>query len=131
VRTPDSFDANFRAPGFYLARRREDAVLGATLQPGQFDRRVDPVQTAQLWAALEKLLPGEVKPAGRAWTGIRPMSPDGWPMAGDGGKGVWIAAGHSRNGWLMAPLTAEIVTAYVFGHAIPAEWLALSPQRFS
>jgi glycine oxidase len=41
-----------------------------------------------------------------------------------------VAAGHSRNGWLLAPITAEIITAYVFGAEIPTEWAALSPARF-
>jgi glycine oxidase len=57
------------------------------------------------------------------------MSPDGWPLIGPSGD-VLVAAGHSRNGWLLAPITAEIITAYVFGAEIPPEWAALSPQRF-
>jgi glycine oxidase len=120
---------NVRASGFYLAQRREDAVLGATLEPDRFDRRVDPARVGELIAAAEALLPGEVKPAGRPWAGIRPMSPDGWPLIGPSGD-VLVAAGHSRNGWLLAPITAEIITAYVFGAEIPPEWAALSPQRF-
>lgn len=131
VALPPALQANLRAPGFYLARRREDSVLGATLQPGVYRRDVEPARVAELFAAAEALLPGAVSPAGRAWTGIRPMSPDGWPMAGDGGKGVLVAAGHSRNGWLLAPLTAEIISAYVFGQTIAPEWGAFSPQRFA
>jgi glycine oxidase len=57
------------------------------------------------------------------------MSPDGRPMIGHSGD-VLIAAGHSRNGWLLAPITAEIITASVMGEAIPPEWAALSPDRF-
>jgi glycine oxidase len=120
---------NLRTPDFYLAQRREDVVLGATLQPGKFDRRVEQARVDELFAAANVLLPGEVKPAGRAWAGIRPMSPDGWPLIGPSGE-VLIAAGHSRNGWLLAPITAEIITAYVFGAEISAAWAALSPQRF-
>jgi len=120
---------NFRAPGFYIAQRREDVVLGATLEPGRSDRRVEQGRVDELLAAANQLLPGELTPAGRGWAGIRPMSPDGWPMIGPSGE-VLVAAGHSRNGWLMAPITAEIVSAYVFGAEIPPEWAALSPQRF-
>lgn len=120
---------NLRAPDFYLAQRREDIVLGATLQPGDFTRRVEPVRIEGLLASAAALLPGEVKPAGRGWAGVRPMSPDGWPMIGPSGD-MLIAAGHSRNGWLLAPITAEIVTAYVFGAEISPDWAALSPQRF-
>ncbi|MEQ1618936.1 MAG: FAD-dependent oxidoreductase [Terricaulis sp.] len=130
VALPTSFRANVRASGFYFARRLQDCVLGATLEFDAFTRAVDPTRVAEMEAAAGNLLPGQVQTVGQAWTGIRPMSPDGWPMIGDGGAGVWIAAGHSRNGWLLAPLTGEIVTAYVFGQTIPPEWAALSPQRF-
>jgi glycine oxidase len=43
---------------------------------------------------------------------------------------VLVAAGHSRNGWLLAPITAEIITAYVIGAEIPSDWAALAPERF-
>jgi len=121
---------NLRAGDFYLAQRREDAVLGATLEFDRFDRKVDRAKIAELHAAAERLLPDEVKLTERAWAGIRPMSPDGWPMIGPTGQGILLAAGHSRDGWLMAPITAEIITAYVFGNEIPANWAALSPERF-
>ncbi len=120
---------NFRAPDFYLAQRREDVVLGATLESGRADRRVEQARIDGLFAAAEALLPGEVKPAERGWAGVRPMSPDGWPLIGPSGD-VLVAAGHSRNGWLLAPITAEIITAYVFGAEIPEDWAALSPARF-
>jgi glycine oxidase len=121
---------NLRAGDFYLAQRREDVVLGATLEFDRFDRKVDRAKVADLHAAAERLLPGEVKLTEKAWAGIRPMSPDGWPMIGPTGEGMLLAAGHSRDGWLMAPITAEIITAYVFGNEIPAGWAALSPERF-
>jgi len=120
---------NLRAEGFYIAQRHTDAVLGSTLDFDRTDRRVDPIQVEALLAAAEALLPGELQPAGKPWIGIRPMSPDGWPMIGLSGDAL-IAAGHSRNGWLLAPITAEIITAYVLGAAIPPEWAALSPDRF-
>lgn len=121
---------NLRAGHVYLSQRREDVVLGATMEFDRYDRGVDPARTGELMAAVEALLPGEVKPGEKAWAGIRPMSPDGWPMIGPSGEGLFVAAGHSRNGWLLAPITAEIITAYVFGAEIAPDWAALSPQRF-
>lgn len=122
--------ATVRGVGFYLAQRREDVVLGATMELDRFDRAIDPAKSEQLLAAANAVLPGEVRPAGRAWAGLRPMSPDGWPMIGPAGEGVLVAAGHSRNGWLLAPITAEIISAYVFGADVAPEWAALSPARF-
>ncbi len=120
---------NIRSRDFYIAQRYGEAVLGSTLDFDRTDRRVEPAQVETLLAAAEAALPGEVRPAGKPWTGIRPMSPDGWPLIGRSGE-VLIAAGHSRNGWLLAPITAEIITAYVMGSVIPPEWAALSPDRF-
>ncbi len=121
---------NLRAGHLYISQRRQDVVLGATLELDRYDRGVDAARTAELMAAIEALLPGEVKAGEKAWAGIRPMSPDGWPMIGLSGEGLYVAAGHSRNGWLLAPITAEIITAYVLGAEIAPEWAALSPQRF-
>lgn len=129
VKIEPNLAVNFRAEGFYLAQRYEDVVIGATVEFDKLKRNVDPEQVAGLFAAAEALLPGEVTPAGVAWSGIRPMSPDGWPMIGPSGDGLFVAAGHSRNGWLLAPITAEIISAYVFGETIKPEWAALSPAR--
>lgn len=121
---------NLRLPGFYLARQREGVVLGSTMEMGRYDAHVNKQRVKELTDKAEAALPGEVRPLGRAWAGVRPMSPDGWPMIGPSAEGVLLAAGHSRNGWLLAPVTAEIIAAYVFGFDIPAEWAALSPARF-
>lgn len=129
VALAQSLGPNFRTPGFYLAQRRDDVVLGATMEMGRYDRFAEPARVAELLAAAEALLPGVAKPAERAWGGIRPMSPDGWPMIGRSGQ-MLVAAGHSRDGWLLAPITAEIITAYVYGAHVPPEWAAFSPQRF-
>jgi glycine oxidase len=129
VTLPKKLRHTVHTPGFYLARRNEDTVLGANLQFDVYERHVEPAQVQALLAAAEAVVPGAVKPAGRAWTGIRPMSPDGWPMVGSS-NGVLVAAGHSRNGWLLAPITAEIITAIVFGAPLPPAWAALAPQRF-
>lgn len=119
-----------RTPDFYLVQRRSDVVIGSTMEWDRYDRKVDREKVAALLAAAEAALPGEVRAGERAWAGVRPMSPDGWPMIGPSGEGIYVAAGHSRNGWLLAPITAEIITAHVFGAEIPPEWAALSPQRF-
>lgn len=123
-------DANVRAESFYLTRRRDDVVLGATMEFDTWSRAVNRERVAELLAAAEAVLPGEVRDTGTAWAGIRPMSPDGAPMIG-WSNDILIAAGHSRNGWLLAPITAEIITAHVLGAPVAPEWAALSPERFA
>jgi glycine oxidase len=130
VQIEHNLAVNLRAEGFYLAQRWEDVVIGATLEFDTFKRNVVQARVCELLAAADALLPGEVQATDAAWAGIRPMSPDGWPMIGPSGDGLFVAAGHSRNGWLLAPITAEIISAYVFGETIKPEWAALSPARF-
>jgi glycine oxidase len=124
--------ANVRAPDFYLARRHDnDVVLGATMQFDNFSRTPDMEAVAGLFAAAEKMLPGQVKPREgvRPWAGVRPMSPDWAPLIGRCDTGVLIAAGHSRNGWLLAPVTAEIICAEIFGWKLSPLWQAFRPER--
>lgn len=127
-----SVRANVRGEGFYLAPRGEgQAVLGSTMQFDVFDRRAEPEKIDALFAAAERALPGQVtRTHAPNWAGVRPMSPDWSPMIGPSGEAI-VAAGHSRNGWLLAPMTAEIVCAYVFGEDLPPLWAAFSPDRFA
>ena len=65
--------------------------------------------------------------------GLRPASPDGLPALGHSSRirGLIYAVGHYRNGVLLAPLTAELVSKLVAGSDSDDPALAtLSPQRF-
>jgi glycine oxidase len=124
---------NVHGPDFYLASRGGgEAVLGSTMEFGVANRRIDRDRIAVLRANAEKLLPGAlIDEPGRAWAGVRPMSPDWAPMIGrSGSESAIVACGHSRNGWLLAPLTARIVAAYVEEREIEPLWAAFSPDRF-
>ena len=131
VRVEGKLKANVRGPGFYLARRGEsDVVLGATMEFDSFRRAANEQEVAGLFAAAEKYFPGMVTPLPdhRPWAGVRPMSPDWAPLIGPNEKGVLVACGHSRNGWLLAPITAEIICAYVLGEDVPQLWAAFHPD---
>lgn len=124
--------ANVHGQGFYLARRRaDDVVLGATMEFDRYERKVLPDRVAELLGAAERSLPGQVRlrQDARPWVGVRPVSPDWAPMIGPSGP-VLVACGHSRNGWLLAPITAEIICAHVFGAALSPLWAKFTPDRF-
>ena len=65
-----------------------------------------------------------------AWAGLRPGTPDGLPILGDSPiTGLFFAAGHFRNGILLAPITARLVADAITGG--PARDLsAFSLNRF-
>ena len=60
-----------------------------------------------------------------AVAGLRPATPDNMPLVGPGAiEGLVLAAGHYRNGILLAPVTAERVVALLAGTPSPAEAVA-------
>lgn len=50
------------------------------------------------------------------WWGFRPHTPDEAPLLGESPiPGLWLAAGHHRNGVLLAAITAELVAGAILG----------------
>lgn len=65
------------------------------------------------------------------WAGLRPGTPDDLPVLGPDPdvQGLVYATGHFRNGILLTPVTADIVTAVVTGEASPVDLDAFAPDR--
>jgi glycine oxidase len=121
--------------GVYLVPKRDHSiVVGATQERAGFDSRVTAEGVAQLLAAAPALVPGLARSTFlSAWAGLRPATPDRLPLLGTlpGVPGLVIAAGHFRNGVLLAPITARLVADLVLGKALPADADALRPERFA
>lgn len=120
-----------RGDGVYICPDPAGAVVGATMERGVSDRGIDPERVAGLRAAAEDLLPELAQLSATAETGVRAATPDGLPMVGWSHRpGVLLAVGARRNGWLLAPLVARMVAAYVAGDD-PGPFAArLDPRRF-
>jgi glycine oxidase len=121
-----------RGRDIYAAPGRDGLLIGATMEMGIDDRRVDPAKAARLQAAAASLFPGLARAPGEARTGVRAASADGLPLAGwSRTHKVLVAAGARRNGWLLAPLVAQVICACAFGDD-PGPYAArLDPRRFS
>jgi glycine oxidase len=119
--------------GVYLVPRRDHSVVvGATQESVGFDSRVTAEGVAQLLTAAPGLVPALARSTFLfAWAGLRPATPDRLPLVGwfPGVSGLMIAAGHFRNGVLLAPITARLVADLVRGKALPADADALRPER--
>jgi glycine oxidase len=64
--------------------------------------------------------------------GLRPATPDNLPAIGPGAlTGLHWAAGHFRNGILLAPVTAELVAGALAGEPLPEWAAACDPRRFA
>jgi len=125
-----SAGAVVRSEGVYAAPGA-GMIFGATMEPGRGDVAIDEEQAAPLLAAGLKLFPGLAGAPIQIAAGVRATTADGLPMAGPGAApDVMLAAGARRNGWLLAPLVAQVVTACVTGRD-PGPYAArLDSRRF-
>jgi glycine oxidase len=121
-----------RGEGIYVAPSALGAVAGATMEEGRSDRDIDPDAVAKLAAAARRLFPALEDAEVEARAGVRAATPDGLPLVGVGqAEGVLVARGARRNGWLLAPLVAEVLLDRLAGR--PASWAAAAfdPRRFA
>jgi glycine oxidase len=102
-------------PGTYLVPREDGLlVVGATSErEAGFTEGLTPFGQRQLQAGVEALLPAASQwPPMERWWGFRPCTPDEGPLLGPSAMpGLWLAAGHHRNGVLLAAITAELLAA--------------------
>jgi sarcosine oxidase subunit beta len=63
-------------------------------------------------------------------TGFYDMTPDGQPIVDSLDDGLWVAAGFSGHGFMVAPSTGRLVAAGVAGSALPEWHAALRADRF-
>lgn len=117
----------------YLTPQPGGPAAGATMEPGLSDRTTDPAALAGLRAEAERLFPSLAGTPARGMAGIRAATPDGLPLVGRsaGGKKVLLCVGARRNGWLLAPLAAELLAATLAGEAAGPDERLLDPTRFA
>ena len=107
-------------------------LVGATVEDAGFDERATAAGVRDLLEAGCALVPHlwqasfeEVR------VGLRPGSPDGLPLIGESQvlPGLIYATGHYRNGVLLTPLTAALVSALVQGDASDPALSVTTPTR--
>ena len=99
--------------GTYLIPRRGGLVLaGSTLEFVGFDKSITTDAREWLRSRAIAMLPSlkDAELVGH-WSGLRPGSPDGIPWIGPwpGIDGLFINAGHYRNGLVLAPAAARLL----------------------
>jgi glycine oxidase len=123
-----------RTPEIYIIPRSDRRILlGATLEDAGFDKRTDAETIERLYKAAAAAVPkiGEMR-IHDAWAGLRPASPDGLPMLGATSvPGYFAATGHYRDGIMLAPITAELMTEVILGKESTFDLAPFSPERFA
>lgn len=109
----------FSDKGYVVPRADGRLLCGATVEEVGYERGVT---AGGLRAVLELAL--EIAPGLASaslldsWSNFRPASPDGEPVLGRAtAEGLYYATGHGRNGILLCPISAEVITALVLGRA--------------
>ncbi|SEC26653.1 NAD(P)/FAD-dependent oxidoreductase [Terriglobus roseus] len=121
-----------RTKGVYLVPRLDGSVVvGATVEDAQFDRSVYEPDLRHLRAEAADLLPALANaPELASWAGLRPDTPDHLPILGQTDARAFVAAGHFRNGILLAPATAHLMMQLMLGMETSVELTAFRPDRF-
>ena len=119
---------------FYFHPEGEGVLFGMSdpaTPPGD-DTRVD-------WSFLDRitavaqhrwppLLEARVK---TAWAGLYENTPDFQPLIGRMRAGLWIAAGFSGHGFMMAPVVGKWLAAWIVDGVTPVDLGAFAPDRFA
>lgn len=108
-------------------------VIGATVEERGFDARLTAGGLLALIEGAWRAIPSiEELPIAETWVGFRPGSRDDAPMLGPSGiDGLVVATGHHRNGILLTPVSAAVVSAYILSGRLPEIARPFSPERFA
>jgi glycine oxidase len=118
----------------YLVPREDGRLIaGATVEEQGFDTAVTAGGVHELLREAYRLLPDVAEmELLEAAAGLRPGTPDNLPLIGRGAlDGLLLACGHYRNGILLAPITADAVTALLEDDELPEPVAAARPERLS
>ena len=109
-------------------------LLGATVEDAGFDKRVDPETIQKLHHAGIDAAPALASmKIHDAWAGLRPGTPDNLPILGETAlPGYFAATGHYRDGIMLAPITAHLMTQLITaGQTTGFDLRPFSPLRFA
>jgi len=116
----------------YVTPKRGITFVGSTMEDVGFQEEVSDKTIQQLTQQGIFLVPSLAKsPVLTVTSAFRPGSVDGLPYIGHlpEAPNVIVATGHLRNGIMLAPITAKIVTALVSEEKWPTSLLPFSPTR--
>jgi glycine oxidase len=119
-------------PNVYLVPRDDGRVLvGSTMEFVGYRREVTARAVRDLLTAALALCPTlEGASLRGTWSSFRPYTPDELPFIGESDcERLLLATGHHRNGILLAPATAAMITALILGKRPPVAAGPFTPKR--
>ena len=129
---PDLVKRIVLSEGHYVIPRKDGRILaGSTLEKIGFDKLVSSSALEELHGAAVELIPLlddlEVE---RQWAGLRPGTEKGIPYVcqHDDVEGLYVHAGHFRNGIVLGAASAELMTDIVLDRR---PWCDAAPYTLS
>ena len=122
-----------RAEKIYLVPRSDGRlVIGSTLEEAGYNKQTEVNTIQQLFHAALELVPSLAESkVHEDWAGLRPGTPDDLPILGESDlKGYFVATGHFRDGILLAPVTAQVMTDVIMGKGPAHDLGSFSASRF-
>lgn len=131
--TPTELPCVVRSGIHYLVpRSNRRVVAGTTAEYIGYEKAVTAEGLLKILQGVSRLAP-LIKKARfcRAWSGLRPDTKDHYPILGYGDlKNLIFATGHFRNGILLAPMTAKLISELIVSGSASLPLQAYAPGRF-
>jgi len=123
----------FSGHGYVVPRADGRILCGSTMEEVGFEKAVTAGGLRHVLDVAMGIAPSLARaPVVETWSNFRPASPDGEPILGPGTvPGLFYATGHTRNGILLAPVTADAIAAAVLGRPAPVDLAPFSPARLA
>ena len=118
----------------YIAPREDGRVVaGSTLEAGKIAKYTTGGGIQKILAAAIAMTSALAEaPIVESWAGLRPDSPDHFPIIGATDiDGLFIATGHYRNGMLLAPITAKYLSEWIVNGRGSELLEPFTPMRFA
>jgi glycine oxidase len=117
----------------YMVTQRNTLLVGATVQRIGYDSSLTNEAADLLFGRATSIIPSVAGwPVAEHWAGLRPGSPDDYPILGKTSVDrLFAASGQFRSGILYTPAIADALSALVLGLDAPLDLSAFDPLRFA
>lgn len=120
--------------GYVVPRLNGQVIAGSTSEKAGYDRNVTAGGIASIIERAIEIAPAlKDQPIIETWAGLRPKGPDNLPVLGADERtgGLIYATAHYRNGILLTPITAGIISELLIGGGSSIDLTTFSVRRFS
>ncbi|MBI3333336.1 MAG: glycine oxidase ThiO [Candidatus Omnitrophica bacterium] len=123
-----------KSPRAYLVQRSpQQLIVGTTVEDVGYDKEITGPGRRSILEGVGEMTSRLIgmRPE-TAWAGLRPGTPDRRPILGPSPlERLLLAAGHFRNGILLAPLTGRLIADWITTGGCPWDLSPFSVKRFS